>query len=69
LSYVNEALNPYTPTRQQEREASPGIHTCLTNPKPHHGFCETCQRHMPAPRKRRKGWQCDECQSAKSTKQ
>lgn len=60
---TKEALNAYGPTRLQERLLSAklgGTGTMAINPR-NTGFCETCQSFKPAPKGRKKGWKCGDC--------
>lgn len=66
MSYVKDALHPFSINRIQEQRVavSRSITTTTLIGRPNTGFCESCQRQKPAPKRRNKGWCCTDCEKA-----
>lgn len=65
--YVFEALELRGPNRSQELRQKNASSINLGVYPGSKGYCECCQRHKPAPKKRNKGWLCDDCKLTIST--
>lgn len=62
MSYVYEGLSLFGPTRLKEQSDAVKASTPI-NIAPRHkrGYCESCKKEKPAPRRRYKGWRCADC--------